>query len=215
MIETLGPSRLGIFSRHSKILVKHWNNVVLKRLHIATHGEIKKRATCKPKALKQNYKPGASQWGNQTFLPQVSGIFFATGFRYLFLPQVARTIRQHNADIQDSLQSGGRISVEEIKITKTLFALVLGFALCWVPSFSIVVLVRIILSYTPHGVAFVAGYLLSLSSAINPFIYGAMNRPFRREFREILRCGRECSVGPETSSTRSTMVSRSGRNWWV
>lgn len=105
--------------------------------------------------------------------------------------KVYRAIRAHNLNMAANFQGrlgGARITVEEIRITKTLSALVLGFALCWVPSFSIVLIVRLIISYTPHEVSFVASFLLALSSAINPFIYGVMNPSFRREFREILCC---------------------------
>ena len=177
--------------------------------------------------------PVMAGWASFLFLPDFAGCgwFFHTeasniGFNTLQsvlcsgIPsvviifsyiKVSRTIRAHNNNIQDTLQGGNRITVEEIKITKTLYALVVGFALCWVPSFSIVVLVRIILNYTPHGVAFVAAYLLGLSSAINPFIYGAMNRPFRKEFRKILCCGRdEVVVQPApsqgTSQSRTTWL---------
>ena len=106
--------------------------------------------------------------------------------------KVYRAIRAHNANIARNAAQPG-ISGEEIRITKTLAALVLGFALCWIPSFSIVLLSRIILSNTPHEVSFVASFLLALSSAINPFIYGAMNTAFRGEFTAIL-----CRRGPRS-----------------
>ena len=162
--------------------------------------------------------PVMAGWASFQFLPDFAGCawFFHTqaantGFNvfqsvmctvipsvvivYCYV-KVSRTIRAHNANIQDTLQGQNRISVEEIKITKTLYALVVGFGFCWIPSFSIVILVRIFLNHTPHGVAFVTIYLIGLSSAINPFIYGAMNRSFRKEFRKILCCGRVSTVQP-------------------
>ena len=115
--------------------------------------------------------------------------------------KVSRTIKAHNANIAGNLSTNGRdtgLSVEEIKITNTLFLLVLGFAVCWGPSFVIVLIVNVYYDHMPHVFSFIAAFLLALSSAINPFIYTITNRNFKNEFSKILRLKkvREIHVEP-------------------
>ena len=79
--------------------------------------------------------------------------------------------------------------IKEVKITKTVFAVLLGFLTCWVP-----VMVCNHLSFTmvdprfPRQGELVFTYFLCLSSAINPFIYGATCRTLRREFWNSICC---------------------------
>ena len=91
-----------------------------------------------------------------------------------------------------------RANVEEAKVTKTLALVMLSFSLCWLPIS--------IMDYIdaargeptlPRQVYLTYGFLVYLSSTINPFIYGATNRHFRREYKAILKkisliftCGR-------------------------
>lgn len=102
-------------------------------------------------------------------------------------------VRRHNANFRvhttssDQERQGPRLSVDEINITWTLLAVVLGFMTCWTP----VVVIDLIdfvngdwelsrqtyLSYTCFGFS---------STAINPFIYGIMNKQFRKEYAKVL-----------------------------
>ena len=93
-----------------------------------------------------------------------------------------------------------RANVEEAKVTKTLALVMVSFALCWLPIS--------IMDYIdtargeptlPRKVYLTYGFLAYLSSAVNPFIYGATNRRFRQEYKTVLKkigliftCGR-CS----------------------
>ena len=81
-----------------------------------------------------------------------------------------------------------RANVEEAKVTKTVAAVMAGFAFCWLPI--------CIMDYIdaarggptlPRPAYLTYGFLAYLSSAINPVIYGAMNRHFRREYKAILK----------------------------
>ena len=116
---------------------------------------------------------------------------------------VSKTIRQHNANVAASINRAS-LSVEEIRITRTLFALVVAFVLCTVPAFTIFGLLRLRLtSFTsiPRGVSLMANALIFTSSAVNPFLYGVMNNSFRMEFKKILSC--HCQKGhyePNSSS---------------
>ena len=81
-----------------------------------------------------------------------------------------------------------RANVEEAKITKTLAAVMAGFTFCWIPI--------LIMDYIdaarggptlPRQAYLAYGFLAYLSSAINPVIYGVMNRQFRQEYKAILK----------------------------
>ena len=81
-----------------------------------------------------------------------------------------------------------RANVEEAKVTKTLAAVMVGFTCCWLP---ISVMDNIDAARGEHTLPRQAyltyAFLAYLSSTINPFIYGAANKQFRREYKAILR----------------------------
>jgi len=80
-----------------------------------------------------------------------------------------------------------RANVEEAKVTKTLAAVVVGFTCCWLPI-SVMDYIDVAQGKTtfPRQAYLTYGFLLYLSSTINPFIYGGTNKRFRREYRAIL-----------------------------
>ena len=132
------------------------------------------------------------------------GHYIFVTFTFLFLPltasfvcyfRVFTHVRRHNLDIAPSLQSRNgepRITVQEIRISKSLFGVVLGFAVCWVPSYIVALLVRFKLVEDLHpSVALICITGIFLSSTINPFIYAGMNRIFRLEFKKLLLCQRQ------------------------
>ena len=80
-----------------------------------------------------------------------------------------------------------RANIDEARVTKTLGVVMAGFALCWLP----VCIVDYVdathrIPSLPRQVYLTYGFLVYLSSTINPFIYGATNRHFRREGKVIL-----------------------------
>ena len=81
-----------------------------------------------------------------------------------------------------------RANVEEAKVTKTLAAVMVGFTCCWLP---VSVMDNIDAARGEHTLPRQAyltyAFLVYLSSTINPFIYGATNRQFRREYKAILK----------------------------
>ena len=80
-----------------------------------------------------------------------------------------------------------RANVEEAKVTKTLATVVVCFMLCWVPIGLMDFIDAARGGHSlPRQVYLTYGVLVYLSSAINPFIYAAMNRYFRREYKAIL-----------------------------
>ena len=107
---------------------------------------------------------------------------------------IFKTIRKHNQDMHNARRGSIlRLNVEEVKITKALFASVLGFILCWGP----IAVIDQIDSYTgpkaviPRQVFLLYIYLGFGSCSINPFIYGVMNKAFRSEFVKVLTLWRK------------------------
>ena len=96
---------------------------------------------------------------------------------------VSKTIREHNTGVSSSLNG---VSVQEINLSKVLFILVFAFTLCWLPTFVIILIIRVIIHKAPHALGVVIPFLLQTSSVLNPFIYGALSPPFKREFRRLL-----------------------------
>ena len=113
---------------------------------------------------------------------------------------IFKTIRKHNQEMNNARRGSSlHLNVEEVKITKVLFASVLGFILCWGP----IAVIDQVDSYTgqkaviPRQVFLLYIYLGFGSCSINPFIYGVMNRAFRSEFLKVLTfCRRNNGVVP-------------------
>lgn len=107
--------------------------------------------------------------------------------------KVGKMIRQHNenssTNIQPSVYTG--ISRHEINISKSLFAVVFAFMVCWIPFWIIVILRRFFfVEKMPRNVELLCMFLLYFSNTINPFVYAGMNSAFRGEFRKLLLCKR-------------------------
>ena len=149
-----------------------------------------------------------SKFGNMLHYFVVVGLFFlfpltATIFSYR---KVFRKIREHNLATS--------ISSHEIRISRSLFVVVFAFMLCWMPAWIITILTRFqIGGKMPRNVNTFGALCLSLSSAINPFIYAGMNPLFRKEFQKIICCRSAQLVQgePQTSSDKqNTLSSRAG-----
>ena len=79
-----------------------------------------------------------------------------------------------------------RAHVEEAKVTKTLATAMAGFACCWIPVLIIDYIDAINGAVTLSRRSYLTyGFLVYLSATVNPFIYGATNKRFRREFKLI------------------------------
>ncbi|KAJ7371723.1 hypothetical protein OS493_023058 [Desmophyllum pertusum] len=122
------------------------------------------------------------------------GLLFILPFSIAFFSyyKVFAKIRQHKLDVAQSLENAsnreGRISVQEINVSRTLSYVVAGFLVCWIPMWALIFWKRFSPDTAPRVVQLLAILLLFLSSTINPFIYAATNRVFRGEFSK-------CCVG--------------------
>ena len=126
----------------------------------------------------------------------------ATLFSYT---RIAKVIRQHNINALSFL------SLHEMKLSKSLFAIVFAFIICWIQFGVIVVLRRFrLVAMMPRSVELFCMLFLYPPNTINPFIYAGMNPVFRRELQNILfRRRNRCNVVISTSSRKETTT-----NWW-
>ena len=125
--------------------------------------------------------------------------------------KVAKKIRQHNRfNVISAIQRGRsytEISSQEIKLSKSLFAVVFAFMMCWIPFWVIVVLRRFhLVDVMPRNVELLCMFLLYFSNTINPFIYAGMNPLFKSEFRKALCCKRRTAVGATSTGEVITNV---------
>ena len=121
----------------------------------------------------------------------------ATLFSYT---RIAKVIRQHNINALSFL------SLHEMKLSKSLFAIVFAFMICWIQFGVIVVLRRFrLVAMMPRSVELFCMLFLYPPNTINPFIYAGMNPVFRRELQNILfRRRNRCNVVISTSSRKET-----------
>lgn len=125
---------------------------------------------------------------------------FATTFCYA---KVLKTIRQHNMAFNMRMREP-RISVQEIKLSRSLFIVVFTFMACWVPLWVIVLLRRVVITtHIPRNVELLGMFFLYISNTINPVIYSGMNSTFRGEFRRIITCKSSGLVGSRRLQRRN------------
>ena len=116
----------------------------------------------------------------------------------------------------NSLDSSGILSVEEVNVTYILLVVVISFLTCWTPVLIIDMIDfingdwklkrQVYVSYTCFGFA---------STALNPIIYGIMNRSIRAEYLRILtpvRFWSSLSQSSLQSASRSFQRSNGQKN---
>jgi len=103
--------------------------------------------------------------------------------------KVFRTVSRSNQVFsQENNLQQLRANVEEAKVTKTLAAVIVGFTCCWLPIFVMDNIDAARGEHTlPRQAYLTYAFLGYLSSTINPFVYGATNKQFRREYKAISR----------------------------
>ncbi|XP_022779632.1 octopamine receptor 1-like [Stylophora pistillata] len=114
------------------------------------------------------------------------------GVTVLCYYKVFRTVRLHNSTwtkllTRMSAPGARKFGVDEVKLAKLLFVILLSFAACWMP-FVVIDTVGAFKGqfYFPRYVYLIYTASVGLSSCVNPVIYGAMNQEFRSEFKRIL-----------------------------
>ena len=103
--------------------------------------------------------------------------------------KIYKNVRNHNNNFQSAWGGNNTVNVEEIKVARMLFVIVVFFNLCWTPVLLIDIVDTILGRWTFPREAYVAySFLGTISSALNPMIYGVLNKNFQNEYLKILRC---------------------------
>lgn len=113
--------------------------------------------------------------------------------------KVLATVRKHKQNTRQSLQRNpgnrSRQSQEEEHITKVFLAVVIGFIFCWTPAYLMwmLYLYHIDLPTQFHLFSTISA---CISSCINPFIYGLLNKAFKAEFKKMLHFWNRNDINP-------------------
>jgi hypothetical protein len=131
----------------------------------------------------------------------IVSITFPFGIMTFCYGKVFSTVRKHKQRTKNTLQAftryqrKNRLSQEETRITMVLVAVVVGFIVCWSPFFCIWMLTFYKVSL-PRRVHILSSTFAGLSSCVNPFIYGVLNKGFKAEFKRILL---GCKIWPNVT----------------
>ena len=107
---------------------------------------------------------------------------------YCYL-RIFSTVRNHNRNVHLPGNPISSVNVEEVKVASTIFVVVVFFNLCWIPVLTVNVLDNVFQRWIfPTEVYILYTFLGTLSSAVNPLIYGVMNKSFRTNYLRVLRC---------------------------
>uniref|UniRef100_A0A6P8IYB1 Melatonin receptor type 1B-like n=1 Tax=Actinia tenebrosa TaxID=6105 RepID=A0A6P8IYB1_ACTTE len=100
--------------------------------------------------------------------------------------KVFQTVRRHNSNISKT-RATGVLSVEELKVTRTLFLIVVVFMGCWTPILIMDLIDTVRGRWSLSRSAYAAyTFLGTMSSAVNPLIYAFGNHAFKEEYRKVL-----------------------------
>lgn len=92
-----------------------------------------------------------------------------------------------DGQVEEASENGEAVMrMREVKITKMMYAIVLAFAMLWIPIAVLIMVTRVSLGTIPRDISMLVPYAYNISSLINPVLYAGMNRSFRREFKMIL-----------------------------
>ena len=103
--------------------------------------------------------------------------------------RIFTAVRTHNRNFHLPGNPISSVNVEEVKVARTIFVIVMFFNLCWIPVLAVEVVDNIFQKWIFPSEVYISYTLLAtLSSAVNPVIYGLMNRSFRKNYWRVLRC---------------------------
>ena len=104
--------------------------------------------------------------------------------------RIFQTVRSHNTHFHATGVANNTVNVEEIKIARTLFVIVVFFNLCWTPILMVDIVDTIRGTWIfPREAYMTYSFLGLISSALNPVLYGVLNKNFQDEYLKIIRCG--------------------------
>lgn len=106
--------------------------------------------------------------------------------------------------LSSSFRKANRPTFQDFKVTKLLLVVVCVFVACWTPHIVVNLLNGFaVIQPIPRILDAISTFLAFLSSSCNPFIYGLMNKKFRKGFRAIL-----CAPCQKCAKTKTSKLER-------
>ena len=125
--------------------------------------------------------------------------------------KVFRCVRAH-AKKRFRCTAWNRVNVEDIKVSRILLVMVLGYVICFSPVMIIEAIDFLSRgSYLPRQVYLFYTIAATLSTSVNPIIYGVMNTTFTREYKSLLCLDRIFKGAPRVSCQTGFILSRAKR----
>lgn len=111
---------------------------------------------------------------------------FTLSICYILVFKKMRIHQRTVHNLRSSSLAEESITQADVKVTKILFVTVVGFLACWTPISAIDFVDTFRGEVTFPREVYVLYFILgNLSGAINPFVYGVLNRNFREEYKKI------------------------------
>ena len=102
--------------------------------------------------------------------------------------QIFKQVRHHSNQVDTTVNNTQNMNVQEVKITKTLFVVIAAYVACFAPA-AIANLIKIVIPTfeIPLWIDILSMILVFFNHANNPIIYGALNKQYRKAFKDIFR----------------------------
>lgn len=123
--------------------------------------------------------------------------------------KIFQEVKRHKNRVSAMASQAPGMNVEEVRITKTLSVVIGAYLICFIPAALVNIVEMALPNYEiPLWIDITSMVLVFSNHANNPLIYGALNRQYRRAFKEILlqafqvlRCRGSEPTNREDSST--------------
>ena len=135
--------------------------------------------------------------------------------------KIFKQVKHHSKQVTTMASSAPTVNVEEVKITKTLAVVIGAYLICFIPAATINLIEMVYPSFKiPLWIDILSMILVFCNHANNPVIYGALNKQYRKAFKDIFqnlfngRCSLEKTADSSNNSTvlvDNSFVTRSGR----
>ncbi|XP_051926454.1 histamine receptor H2a [Hippocampus zosterae] len=118
--------------------------------------------------------------------------------------------RSHQSAVTTVVSGVPASALREHKATVTLAAVIGAFVVCWLPYFILFTALGLQENANPNKVPefSIVLWLGYTNSALNPILYGALNRDFRSAYTQLLRCRWPTYSGCQHSPATVTIAGR-------
>ena len=123
--------------------------------------------------------------------------------------KIFKEVGHHSKRVNAMSSNAPSVNVEEVRITKTLAVVIGAYLICFIPAATINLIEMVQPSFEiPLWIDILSMILVFCNHANNPVIYGALNKQYRKAFKDILKnlLGGRCSLDKTTDSSNNSTV---------